>query len=204
MFYKTVGQNIRKYRNMKGYSLQLLAEKIDKTKKTVQRYETGEIRIDMELLGDIARSLDVKVSDLMQGTEELNEILNDTDFVMLPIVGRICCGNGSLAYEDIEGYEPAPKKWAKSGKYFYLRAKGDSMSGAGINDGDLLLIREQCDVENGEIAAVIINGEARLKRIYKDKDRVVLQSENPNYPPDIRTSGDIRIVGKLKRNIVEY
>lgn len=62
MFYKTVGQNIRKYRNMKGYSLQLLAEKIDKTKKTVQRYETGEIRIDMELLGDITRSLDCQSS----------------------------------------------------------------------------------------------------------------------------------------------
>ena len=78
------------------------------------------------------------------------------------------------------------------------------MTGAGINDGDLLLIREQRDVENGEIAAVIIDGEAQLKKVYKDNDRIVLQSENPNYPPDIKTSGDIKIIGKLKRNIAKY
>lgn len=204
MFYKTVGQNIKKFRTTRNYSLQTLAEKIGVTKKTVQRYETGGIKIDMERLGDIASALDVKVSELMRDTEQFNEIQKDTDFVLLPIVGRVCCGNGSLAYEDIEGYEPAPKKWVSGGKFFYLRAKGNSMSGAGINDGDLLLIREQRDVENGEIAAVIIDGEARLKRVYKDMDRVVLQSENPNYPPDIRTSGDIRIIGKLKKNIVEY
>jgi len=203
-FYKIVGQNIRKFRETRNYSLQLLAEKIGVTKKTIQRYEIGEIKIDMNRLGDLANALDVKVSELMRGTEPFNEIRKDADLVLLPIVGRICCGNGSLAYEDIEGSEPVPKKWVSGGKFFYLRAKGDSMTGAGINDGDLLLIREQRDVENGEIAAVIINGEAQLKKVYKDNDRIVLQSENPNYPPDIKTSGDIKIIGKLKRNIAKY
>ena len=72
--YKIVGRNIRKFREMRNYSLQLLAEKIGVTKKTIQRYEIGEIKIDMDRLGDLANALDIKVSELMRGTEQFNEI----------------------------------------------------------------------------------------------------------------------------------
>ena len=127
---------------------------------------------------------------------------NDEATTLLPIVGRIACGNGQLAYQDIEGYEATPKEWLNGGEYFYLRAKGNSMTGARINDGDLLLIRKQPAVEEGEIAAVIINDEAMLKRVYFRDGKLILQSENPNFPPEIVTEGDVTIIGKLKKLIV--
>lgn len=203
-FYKEVGQNIKKYRLIKNYSLQVLAEKVGVTKKTMQRYETGDIRVDMNRLGEIAVALGVKVSALIYGTNQFLEMQEESDLVSLPIVGKVSCGNGSLAYEDIEGYEPTPKSWLNGGDYFYLRAKGDSMINARIYDGDLLLIRKQPDVENGEIAVVIVENEAVLKRVYKDKGRLILQSENSEYAPIITSSDEACIVGRLKMNVVKY
>lgn len=129
-----------------------------------------------------------------------------SEMIMLPVVGRISCGNGSFAYEDIEGYEPTPKDWASSGEHFYLRANGDSMIGARIQDGDLLLIRRQEDVEDGEIAAVLIDDEAVLKRVYRRDGMLILQSENPKYPPIVCRPGEknIKIIGKLKMNVIKY
>lgn len=122
------------------------------------------------------------------------------------IVGNISCGDGVLAYEDIEGFEDTPSSWLNGGNYFYLRAKGDSMNGLRIYDGDLLLIREQQDFENGEIVAVLVNGEALLKRVTLDNDMIILESANPSYPPIVRSAkdNDIRIVGKLKKVVLNF
>jgi repressor LexA len=132
--------------------------------------------------------------------------VKDVGFQKVPIVGTISCGEGILAYEDIEGYEDVPKSWMNGVEHFFLRAKGDSMINARIHDGDMLLIRVQDQVENGEIAAVQIDGEeAVLKRVYITDDTMILQSENPKYPPIIARKGqDIKILGKLKRNFIEY
>lgn len=128
------------------------------------------------------------------------------DFTYVPIVGNISCGNGLLVYEDIEGYEVTPKEWVKGGEHFYIRAKGDSMIGARIYNGDLLLIRKQPVVENGEIAAVLNRdtNEVLLKRLYKNGDQLILQSENPNYGPIFSPPADIKILGKLKMNVIRY
>lgn len=206
LFYLAIGKNIKKYRDIRNYSLQALADKVGLTKKTIQRYENGEIKIDMQRLTDIAVALEVDISRLLDGAEkflglELDQLEGTTH---LPIVGRISCGNGTIAYEDIESYEPTPKEWVAGGEYFYLRAKGDSMVNARIYDGDLLLIRKQPEVENGEIAAVLIGDEAVLKRVYKNGDMLVLQSENPNYPPIFAPPAEVRIIGKLKMNVIKY
>lgn len=97
-----------------------------------------------------------------------------------PIVGRIACGQPITAEENIEGYADVPV-----GKRvdFCLLCEGDSMIDAGIDDGDVVYIRKQPDIENGEIAAVRIENEATLKRVYKYPDRLVLQPENRSYPP---------------------
>lgn len=123
---------------------------------------------------------------------------------MIPIYGNISCGNGTLVYEGIEGYESTPKEWLNGGEHFYLRAKGDSMMGARIQDGDLLLIRKQEEVENGEIAAVIINDEAVLKKVYRNGDQLVLQSENPAYGPIFCPPAEARIAGKLKMVTIKF
>ncbi|ASA22049.1 LexA family protein [Paenibacillus donghaensis] len=207
LFYSVVGRNIKKYRDIRNYSLQILAEKVGITKKTVQRYENGEHKFDMDRLKDLATALDVTVNQLTEGayTYTGNEI-QDSEYISLPVVGKISCGNGQLAYESIEGYETTPRSWINGGEYFYLRAKGDSMNGARIFEGDLLLIRKQEEVEDGEIAAVLIDDEAVLKKVYVQNNTLILQSTNPNYPPIIFTgdNSNIRIIGKLKKVVINF
>lgn len=205
LFYWAVGENIKKYRTTRNLSLQLLGEKVGLTKKTIQRYENGEIKIDMDRLADIADALNVEVIQLLDGAESFFGLETDNiGVVSVPLVGRVCCGNGTLAYENIEEYIPVSKEFAKGGEHFFLKAKGDSMNGARIEEGDLLLIRKQSSVENGEIAAVLIDDEAVLKKVYIREGQVILQSANPAYDPIFCKAEDLRIIGKLKWNMISY
>lgn len=206
-FYIATGKNIKKYRELRNYSLQVLAEKVGLTKKTIQRYENGEHKIDMDRLNALASALEVDVQQLTEGAFEFLGIEPiETDNITLPIVGKISCGTGGLAYESIEGYEVTPRSWINGGEHFYLRAKGNSMIGARIFDGDLLLIRKQEEVEDGEIAAVLIDDEAVLKKVYKQNGMLVLQSANPDYSPIICNgeTENIRIIGKLKKVVINF
>lgn len=205
-FYQVVGENIKKFREIRNFSLQILAEKVGVTKKTIQRYEQGEIKIDMNRLADIAEALNVETAQLIVGAETFfGAELYDGAVAYLPVAGAISCGNGVTAIQDVDEYVETPRSWLSSGDYFYLRAKGDSMINARIFEGDLLLIRQQSDVHDGEIAAVLIDEEAVLKRVYKRNGTVVLQSENPKYHPIVLVEGEhhnIQIVGKLVKIIV--
>ena len=115
-----------------------------------------------------------------------------------PLLGNIACGEPIMANEEVDLYVEAG---ANIQADFCLKAKGDSMIGARIYDGDIVFIRKQPMVEDGEIAAVIIDDEATLKRIYYDQEAGVLQlfAENPQYKT-MRFSGEeldhIRIIGK--------
>jgi repressor LexA len=193
------GKKLRELRKLEGWTQEEVAKKLGVSKQTYSHYENEQRRPSLDMIKELASVYNVNIDDIF-AEEKIS------DLVKVPIVGRISCGNGSLAYEEIEGYEPTPKEWVSGGEHFYLRAKGDSMSGARINDGDLLLIRKQPDVENGEIAAVLINNseEAVLKRVYKNGEQIVLQSENPAYPPIFSPPENIRILGKLKMNIIKY
>jgi len=215
---KYVGKQIKKFRLMRGMTQKELGIKIGVKHNTISSYESGTNMPDQNVLFAIAEVLDVNINSFFPSFQldiEGNEHLIDEDFtqrisekyenyqlVKIPIVGRISCGNGSLAYEDIEGYEPTPNKWLNDGEYFYLRAKGDSMKGARIEEGDLLLIRRQSIVDDGEIAVVLIGEEAVLKRVYINNEQFILQSENPNYPPIVASPGEVRIIGKLKKIVI--
>lgn len=124
---------------------------------------------------------------------------------MVPIIGKVRCGAGGLAYEELQGVAMADV--ANPKEYFYLRAEGDSMEPK-ISDGDLVLIHRQEEVENGELAVVIINGEeGTLKRFIQKDGAVILQSINPNYPPRVIFGEELKnvcIAGKaveLKRQL---
>lgn len=210
---KYVGKQIKKYRLQKGLTQKELGLIIGVKHNTISSYEAGINEPDQNILFAIAKALNVSINDLFPPIYEPPEYSEapgayavSEDLVMVPVVGSISCGNGSLAYEEIEGYEPTPKEWVKGGEYFYLRAKGDSMVGARIQEGDLLLIRKQPTVDDGEIAAVLINddNEAVLKRVYRSEDKLILQSENPNYPPILAPPAEIKILGKLKMNVIKY
>lgn len=114
----------------------------------------------------------------------------------VPLLGSIACGDPILADENVEQYIQMDSSLQAD---FALRCKGDSMINARIFDGDIVYIRMQPDVENGEIAAVLIGDEATLKRIYKYPNRIELRAENPTFPPlnfEGKDLNKIKIIGK--------
>ena len=201
-----IGQKIKQLRKAHKLTQEELAKILDVKPTAVSAWELGRNKPLMDKLDMMAHYFGVPISYFFE-ENEIKGPKNHIYFVKLPIVGTISCGNGVIAYEDIEGYEEVPRSWLNGGEYFFLRAKGDSMINARIMDGDLLMIRRQDDVENGEIAAVLIDGEAVLKRVYKNNGTIILQSENPKYQPIILTEGDmknIRIIGKLKKVVLNF
>jgi len=126
--------------------------------------------------------------------------------VPVPIIGTVRAGSdGSLACEEYLGSELVELDTVKDGDYFFLRVKGDSMYPE-IFEGDLVLVRKQPDVESGELAVVIVNGdEGVVKKVIKKENAIVLQSLNPKYEPIVITEGqDFMIVGKVKRVVRIY
>lgn len=115
--------------------------------------------------------------------------------IYVPLVGRVTAGKPVLAEENLEGYFPLPRSFAAAGKCFALMVKGDSMRDAGIFDGDYVVVRQQQNAENGEIAAVLLGEEATVKRLFVEKDRYRLQPENPAFAPIY--SRDISVLGKV-------
>ena len=114
----------------------------------------------------------------------------------VPLLGTIAAGVPIYADENFDGYRECTEDVDAD---FCLKIQGDSMIGARINDGDIVFIRKQPDVDNGEIAAVLIEDEATLKRVYKEKDSLILQAENPRYAPIVYTAEsyvECRILGK--------
>jgi repressor LexA len=119
--------------------------------------------------------------------------------VTLPIVGTVRAGALQPAVEEIDGYLAVDEAMARTGDCFFLRVKGDSMVNAAIVDGDLALVRPQATAEKGEIVVAMINGEATLKRFYRERGHIRLQPENPAMEPIIvrKKDGDVTIVGKV-------
>jgi len=119
--------------------------------------------------------------------------------VSLPIVGRIRAGLLHPALEDISGYLTVDKGVVKGEGCFFLKVEGDSMINRGILDGDLALIRPQAVADNGEVVAVMVDGDATLKQFFREPGRIRLQPANPNYAPIICLPGqaEVAIVGKM-------
>jgi repressor LexA len=113
----------------------------------------------------------------------------------VPLIGRIRAGKPLLADENLEGYLPLPAEFAAGGEYFILRVEGKSMSGAGIHDGDFVIVRRQKTVENGEIAALLLGDEATVKRFYREKDHFRLQPENDQFDPIL--TREVEVLGKV-------
>jgi repressor LexA len=114
----------------------------------------------------------------------------------VPILGKVPAGKPLFSEENIEGLLTVPDDLG-SGKLFALQVKGDSMIGAGILDGDKVIVKQQGTAENGEIVCAVINGEATLKRFFKKDGVITLKAENEKYAPIIVSEGEFRIVGRV-------
>lgn len=194
-----IGSRIKARRKEIGISAERLAETLGKDRATVYRYENGDIEnLPLSILEPIAKALNTTPAYLMgwESPEIPEGFEPPPRWVRKPLLGNIACGVPILAIENIEEYILVPENIHCD---FLLRCKGDSMINARILDGDIVMIRQQPDVENGEIAAVRVDGEVTLKRVYKHPGMVQLMPENSAYPPMIYNNGncsEICIVGK--------
>ena len=204
----TVGEKIREARLKKGYTQTELAELLGyKSRSSINKIEVQGRDIPRSSVIKFAKALDVTPAYLMGWEDEPKpeqslydrfDNLHPVKLKRFPLLGEIACGEPIYAEEDHESYVSAD---ADIRADFCLKAKGDSMINADIHDGDVVFIRSQSMVENGEIAAVIIEDEATLKRVYYDREnnRLQLIAENPRYAPLVYTGEElnyIRILGK--------
>ena len=207
-------KNIKHRRKELGMTQTDLAKKLGYTDKSmISKIENGSIDLPQSKIISFAEALNISPSDLM-GWEEPSPA-NKLDYSKIsnimplpykegrtvPLIGSIACGTPILADENIEKEIMLPEDISAD---FCLRCKGDSMINARIYDGDIVFIRKQPMVENGEIAAVLIDemadvSEATLKRVYISEDKIMLIAENPAYPPMVYSNEDmnsVRIAGK--------
>ena len=177
-------------------------------KSAVSSYISGDRIPRQNRISDIAESYGVNEAWLMgydvpmkkdnPGSDTGFENVYPIELHRLPVLGSVACGEPILMSEERENYIMSGMDIKAD---FCLIAKGDSMIGARIMDGDIVFIRQQPEVENGEIAAVAIDDEATLKRFYRDEETgtITLVAENPAYAPMVFTAENqknIYILGK--------
>ena len=193
---KYVGSQIRRLREQHGWDQEKLAGKLNTSRVSISRYESGLRKANQDTLFDLADIFNVSINEFFPRPENIKPI--SPNIKKVPILGQIACGDPITAEENIEEYRETVADMLPSGNLFYLKAKGESMSPT-IPDGAYVLIREQPTVEDGEIAAVLVNGdtEATLKRVRRQHNVSMLLPDNSEFEP-IVLSEDYpgRIIGK--------
>lgn len=204
----TIGDRINKKRLEKGMTLEELGRKAGVSKVTIHKYESKDItNIPSDRIEAMARALNVSPAYLMGWNDSPSEdidiskipgVIMPVKLKRIPILGSIACGEPLFAEQNYEGYFMLDENLA--GADFCLRAKGDSMIEANIFERDLVFFKKTNDVENGTIAAVLIDDEATLKRISKSEDMLILQPCNRIYSPIIIKPEDdkrVLILGEM-------
>ena len=119
------------------------------------------------------------------------------DIIEIPIFGRVAAGTPLLASQNIEGTLPIPTRMVNNHECFALRIIGSSMIGAGILEGDFVIVRRQANADPGDIVVALVEDEATVKRFYIDGEQIRLQPENPAIEPVIFNVNDVMILGKV-------
>lgn len=196
---------IKKLRIEKKITQSELANKLGLVRSAICNYESGRRQPDPETLNKLADYFNVSVDYLLGRTESKNTIdfarydnIFQINVEQIPLFGEIACGKPIFASEDRESYILSGTKIKAD---FCLIAKGDSMINARIHDGDIVFVKQQEMVNNGDIAVVLIGDEATLKRVYyyPEKSKLVLNPENPKYEPFVYIGAElneIKILGK--------
>lgn len=194
----TIGERIKKKRIESGFSQVDFANKIDVSKQTLYKYENNIItNIPSDKIEAISKVLNLSPMYIM-GWEDLEQLTpksNGYPTVRIPVLGDVAAGVPILAQQDIIGYEDIPADMAKTGEYFGLKIKGDSMEPK-IHDNDIVIVKSMSDAENNDIVIAMINNEAVCKRLVKYTNSLVLRSLNSNYDDiELHPDDDIHILG---------
>lgn len=196
--------NLKSLREEKGLNMKELSRFLDIPYTTYVGYEKGQREPSSDVLIKIADFYNTTVDYVLGATNirslpsslDIDNIIPIPTTKKVPLLGTIACGEPILATENIEMYIKVDESIPAD---FALKCKGDSMINARIFDGDIVYIRQQPDVEDGEIAAVLIGDEATLKKVHKYNNKIVLSACNPMYDDYVYTNeqlDEIRILGK--------
>lgn len=202
---QVLAKNLNKLMNDKGVDRNDLCKALNLKYSTVCEWLSANKYPRIDKIELLANYFGVQKSALIEEPIEQQAFFSQFDNISpiqtqrLPLLGEIACGEPIFAEEDKETFISADSNIKAD---FCLIAKGESMINADIKDGDVVFIKSQSIVNDGEIAAVIIEDEATLKRVYYDKENstLVLQAENPRYKPMIFKNEElekIRILGKI-------
>ena len=184
---------LKELRQARGITQKQLAEWSGLGRSQISNYENGLRTPDWETQEILADFFNVRLDYLMD---------RDTPNTRIPVLGKVIAGIPLDAVEEIIDYEEIPIEMAKNGEYFALQIKGDSMEPK-FSAGDVVIVRKQEDVDNGDIAIVLVNGnEATVKKIRKFNGGINLIPTNPNYDVITYTNEQIeqmpvRIIGKV-------
>lgn len=202
-----IGKRIQEARTLKKYTLDDIANDIGVARSTIQRYEKGKIaNPKLPVLQAIASTLNVDPAWLSGKNVPMNPpIHSDKKLkkgVKIPVLGKVAAGIPIEAIEDVLDWEEITEDMAKTGKFFALQIKGDSMSPKILED-DVVIVRQQSNADSGDIVIAIVNGyDGCCKKLIKNDVGITLQSLNPNYEPMVFTNRDVTdkpvmIVGKV-------
>lgn len=192
-----IGSRLRYLRKLDNVTQQQLADSIGVAKSTISMYENGQREPDFETLEAISDFFNVEMSTFFPGgSGVIPGAMPMPGTYKIPLIGTIACGKPILAVEEADETVETPDFVHAD---FALRCKGDSMINARIFDGDVVYIRQQPQVENGQIAAVLVGDEATLKRVTVYPDKIVLEPANPMYDPLVFRGDEmnqVEILGK--------
>ena len=196
---KDINTILKEYRTRAKMSLDKLSQLTGVPKSTLSRYENNHNqKLDIKKIYEIAEVLEIpnnEIEEVLFGGLTMNEQFS----VKVPLIGRVCAGNGIIAYEDVIGHEVVEAKYG-SGDYFCLQVKGDSMSPK-IDNGDIVLCKKQDSVENGDLAIVIVDDEeGMIKQVEYGDDSIKLISFNLFYPERVFEKYNmerVKIIGKV-------
>ena len=187
-------------RQAKGFTMKETAVKLGMPYTTYVSYEKGDREPNSEILIKLADFYNTTV-DYILGVND-NPLHESSSGVIIPVLGYVKAGIPMTAIENIIDSEEISQEQARTGEFFGLQIKGDSMEPR-ITEGDVVIVRKQETVENGEIAVVLINGDdATVKKFYKTDAGIKLVSTNPTYDPFFFTPDEVNslpvsVIGKV-------
>lgn len=202
-----MGTIIKKRREQLGISQEQLASILGyKSRSSINKIELNHTDLPQSKIVALAKALSVTPAYLMgwEESEQPTPKSNGYPTVRIPVLGDVAAGVPILAQQDIIGYEDIPADMAKTGEYFGLKIKGDSMEPK-IHDNDIVIVKSMSDAENNDIVIAMINNEATCKRLHKYSNSVVLTAINSDYKPiEVTPDENIQILGKVVMSISRF
>lgn len=193
-------------KNEQDVSISELARRVGMAKSAVSRYFNKTRQFPLNRAQDFAKALNTTTEHILgiKTSEPPIPQSNGYPTVRIPVLGDVAAGVPILAQQDIVGYEDIPADMAKTGEYFGLKIKGDSMEPK-IHDNDIVIVKSMSDAENNDIVIAMINNEATCKRLHKYSNSVVLTAINSDYKPiEVTPDENIQILGKVVMSISKF